>query len=78
MTAPIPIVDPSNNSTTSVTTRTQVHDPVTTPTQLHDPVTTLTQLHDPVTTPTQAVSLITRLQVTSTVFMPTCTGIVVL
>ena len=78
MTTPTPIVDPSNNSTTSaVTTRTQVHDPLTTPTQLHDPVTTLTQLHDPVTTPTQAVSLITRL-VTSTVFMPTCTGIVVL
>ena len=67
MTAPTPIVDPSNNFTTSVTTRTQVHDPVT----------TLTQLHDPVTTPTQAVSLITGL-VTSTVFMPTCTGIVVL
>lgn len=67
MTASTLIVDPSNNSTTSVTTRTQVHDPVTTPTQLHDPV----------TTPTHAVSLITRL-VTSTVFMPTCTGIVLL
>ena len=32
MTTPTPIVDPSNNSTTSaVTTRTQVHDPLTIP-----------------------------------------------
>ena len=61
ITAPTPIVDLSTTS-------------VTTPTQLHDSVTTPTQLHDPVTTPTQAVSLNTEL-VTSTVLVPTCTGI---